>query len=50
MTGCQAALLLALLAIVPTSHSASQQPKAPARVAPTLDSTIVGLERRGGKP
>jgi len=46
MTRCQAAFLLGLFASVPTSQSASQQAKAPARGATTLDSTIVGLERR----
>jgi len=46
MTRCQAAFVLGLFAIVPTSQSASQQTKAPARAATTLDSTIVGLERR----
>jgi hypothetical protein len=46
MTRCQAAFLLGLFASVPTSQSASQQTKSPARGATTLDSTIVGLERR----
>jgi uncharacterized protein DUF4440 len=46
MTRCQAAVLLGLFASVPASKSASQQAKAPARVATTLDSTIVRLERR----
>lgn len=45
MTRCQAAFLLGLFASVPTNQSASQQPKAPARSATPLDSTIVGLER-----
>lgn len=46
MTRSQGLLLLGLFASVPTSQSASQQTKAPASAA-TLDSTIVGLERRG---
>jgi hypothetical protein len=46
MTRCQAAFFLGLFVSVPTSQSASQQTKAPARVATTLDSTIVRLERR----